>query len=145
MAASFRFLLPLLCLPVLALAADDPRVMRLEQDVRNLQREVQVLSRQIEQLRLQSTRPGGEVRQSPAPVMASDAPGWLDASKWKRVKPGMPEFEVISLLGPPTSTREKGGARELLYALEVGTSAFLGGSVVLRDGKVVEAHLPTLK
>lgn len=145
MSASIRVLL-LLCLPVMAVAADDSRVMRLEQDVRNLQRELQALSRQIEQLRLQTTRPGADGRSPPPPVIVSPTdPAWLDAAKWKRVTPGMPELDALAMLGPPTSIREKDGARELLYAIEVGTSAFLGGSVVLRDHKVVEVRIPTLK
>lgn len=132
-------------LPVVALAADDARVMRLEQDVRNLQREVQNLARQIDQLRLQTTRPGSDGRLPPPRPVITDTSGWLDAAKWKKVRPGMNELEVISALGPPTSIRERDGARELLYAMEIGTSAFLGGSVLLRDRKVVEVQVPTLK
>ncbi|HEX6398073.1 MAG TPA: hypothetical protein VFZ95_11660 [Steroidobacteraceae bacterium] len=135
----------LLCLPAVAVAADDARVMRLEQDVRNLQRDVQNLSRQIDQLRLQTTRPGSDGRPPPPPPTVTDTSGWLDAAKWKKVRPGMSELEVISLLGVPTSTRERDGARELLYAMEIGTEAFLGGSVVLRDRKVADVQMPTLK
>jgi hypothetical protein len=96
-------------------------------------------------MRLQTTRPGSDGRLPPTPVISSTGPDWLDASKWKRVSPGMAELEVLSLLGPPTSTREKDGARELLYAMEVGTSAFLGGSVELRDGRVVAVRIPALR
>jgi hypothetical protein len=138
-------LLVLCCLPVAALAADDARVMRLEQDVRNLQREVQNLARQLDQVRLQTTRPTADGRLPPPPPPVADSSGWLDAAKWKKLRPGMNELEVISALGPPTSTRERDGARELLYAMEVGSSAFLGGSVILRDRKVVEVQVPTLK
>lgn len=144
MTLTLRFVL-LLCLPVAALAADDSRVMRLEQDVRNLQRELQALSRQVEQLRLQTSRPGTDDRLPPPAPVVTTGPTWLDAARWKRVAPGMPELDVVSLLGTPTSTREKDGTRELLYAMEVGTSAFLSGSVLLRDRKVVEVRIPTLK
>jgi hypothetical protein len=133
----------LLVLPAAALAADDARVMRLEQDVRTLQREVQNLSRQIDQLRLQTTRPSADGRLPPPPV--TDSSGWLDAAKWKKLRPGMSELDVISTLGTPTSTRERDGAHEMLYATEIGSSAFLGGSVLLRDRKVVEVQVPTLK
>jgi hypothetical protein len=126
-----------------AVLADDARVMRVEQDVRNLQREVQNLSRQIDQLRLQTTRPSADGRLPPTPV--TDTSGWLDASKWKKLRPGMSELEVITTLGAPTSTRERDGAQELLYAMEIGSAAFLGGSVLLRDHKVVEVQAPTLK
>ena len=140
-----RVLSLLLILPAAALAADDARVTRLEQDVRSLQRDVQNLSRQVDQLRLSTTRPGTESRLPPPPPPVADVSGWLDATKWKKLRPGMSELEVISTLGTPTSTRERDGARELLYAMEIGSSAFLGGSVVLRDRKVVEVQMPTLK
>jgi hypothetical protein len=110
-----------------------------------LQRDVQNLSRQVDQLRLSTTRPGTDSRLPPPPPPVADASGWLDAGKWKKLRPGMSELEVISTLGTPTSIRERDGARELLYAMEIGGSAFLGGSVVLRDRKVVEVQAPTLK
>jgi hypothetical protein len=132
-------------LPAAALPADDARVMRLEQEVRTLQRDVQNLSRQFDQLRLQTTRPTTDGRLPPPPPPVADTSGWLDAAKWKKLRPGMSELDVISTLGAPTSTRERDGARELLYAMEIGSSAFLSGSVVLRDRKVVEVQSPTLK
>jgi hypothetical protein len=138
-------ILVLLLSPVAALAADDARVMRLEQEVRTLQRDVQNLSRQIDQLRLQTSRPSPDGRRPPPPPPATDTSGWLDAAKWQKLRPGMSELEVISLLGAPTSTRERDGGRELLYAMEIGTAAFLGGSVLLRDRKVVEVQVPGLK
>jgi hypothetical protein len=147
--AWIRRILLLLFVPAVALAADDARVTRLEQDVRTLRREVQVLSRQIDELRLQTTRPGIDGR-PPPPALALDTPSpsvaaWLDAGKWERLRPGMSELEVISALGPPSSVREQNGTRELLYAMEIGSSTFLGGSVRLRERAVVEVRIPTLK
>ena len=57
----------------------------------------------------------------------------------------MSELEVIGALGPPTSMREEGGTRVLLYAMEIGASGFLGGSVKLRERAVVEVAQPTLQ
>ena len=56
----------------------------------------------------------------------------------------MSELEVIDLLGAPTSMRAEGDARVLLYAMEIGSSGFLRGSVTLRDRAVVEVQQPTL-
>ena len=52
---------------------------------------------------------------------------------------------VVSLLGPPTSMREESGARVLFYALEIGTSGFLGGSVTFRNRAVAEVKTPVLQ
>jgi hypothetical protein len=41
--------------------------------------------------------------------------------------------------------REEEGARVLLYAMEVGASGFLGGSVTLRERAVVEVRQPVLQ
>jgi hypothetical protein len=57
----------------------------------------------------------------------------------------MSELEVIGILGPPTSLRQEGDARVLLYAMEIGVTNFLGGSVEFRDQAVSEVHKPTLK
>jgi hypothetical protein len=138
------FLLLLAALPVTATAADEGRFSYLEQEVRNLQRQVQRLSRQVDELS-RPARAGATVKapQPGAPAGGSDE--WIDAAKWARVKPGMSELEAMTLLGPPTSMREENGARVLFYALEIGASGFLGGSVTLRDRLVTEVRTPQLQ
>jgi len=134
----------LLFLPLLAQATDEGRISFLEQEVRNLQRQVQALSRQVDELRTRPDRPDARGDVNPAaPAVAST--DWVDAAKWKRVRTGMSEIEVIGTLGPPTSMREEDGDRVLLYAMEIGPSGFLGGSVKFRDHKVVQVLQPTLR
>jgi len=136
-------LMTLVCLP--ASAADDPRLSFLEQEVRNLNRQVQSLSRQMDALRTPPRRIAPESGAPRAAGPVDELPRWVDAAKWRQLRSGMSEIEVISALGPPTSMREAGGARVLLYALEIGESGFLGGSVTLRDRAVVEVHQPRLQ
>jgi hypothetical protein len=140
-----RILVVLLALmPLTASAADEQRISFLEQEVRNLQRQVQMLSRQLDELR---TRPDRPTAQTPAAavVPASGSDQWIDAARWRQVRRGMNELEVIDQLGPPTSMRTEGDARVLLYAREIGASGFLGGSVTLRDRTVTEVRPPTLQ
>jgi hypothetical protein len=143
-----RLLLVFLILPLAASAADEGRISFLEQEVRNLQRQVQILSRQVDELRTQPDRlkPGSfpPVRAEPISASAESLPRWVDASSWRRVRPGMSELDVIGALGPPTSMREEDGTRVLLYAMEIGASGFLGGSVKFRQRAVVEVLQPTL-
>jgi hypothetical protein len=113
--------------------------------VRTLQRQVQDLSRQLDQARLQTSRPGLENGIAPPSALVAASPAWVDAAKWRRLASGMGELEVIATLGTPTSTREVNGARELFYAVDIGPAAFLAGSVLMRDHKVVEVRIPTLK
>ena len=136
----------LLAAPLTAVAADDFKVSQLEQDVRELQRQLQAQARQIAALQSQLTRPGEPLR-LPAPGAAEPVTdtSWIDAAKWQRVSAGMKELEVVTLLGPPTTMRVNAGTRVLLYATEVGSSGFLGGSVTLRDGVVVEVKKPVLQ
>jgi hypothetical protein len=140
-----RFLAVVLITTALtAQAADDPRVSFLEQEVRNLHRQVDALSRRVDDLRTRPDRPKGVG----APAVKTAADGstqWVDAASWKKIHPGMSELEVIGMLGPPTSMREENGARTLLYALEIGASGFLGGSVVFRDRVVAEVRQPALQ
>ena len=133
-------------LSVTASAADDPRVSFLEQEVRNLHRQVDLLSRQVDELRTRPDRPRSTAaRAVPATAAPARSTQWVDAGLWKRIQQGMSELEVIATLGPPTTMREENGARILLYALEIGASGFLGGSVAFRDGAVVEVRQPTLQ
>lgn len=132
-----------------AVAADDDtyRLMKLEQDVRNLERQVQTLTRQLDELRQQQSRAGDRgpsTRSSSAPAGASST-AWLEAARWDRVRKGMSELAVIDVLGPPSSMREENGARVLLYATEMGASGFLGGSVEFRDRAVTAVNKPVLK
>jgi hypothetical protein len=57
----------------------------------------------------------------------------------------MSELDVIGSLGPPNTIREEEGARVLLYAMEIGSARFLGGSIKLRQRAVVEVLAPTLQ
>jgi len=129
-----------------AMAADDLKVSQLEQDVRDLQRQVQSLSRQIEMQRVQPAAPTQTLRPNTTSSTAGgEAPAWVDAAKWQKLQPGMSELEVVTLLGPPTSMRADGNQRILLYALEIGSSGFLGGSVTLRDRALVSVQKPVLQ
>ena len=130
-------------------AADDDtyRLMKVEQDVRNLEREVQTLTRQLDELRQQQSRAGerGSSARSPSAPAVASSTAWLEASRWDRLRTGMSELEVIGLLGAPTSMRQDGDTRVLLYALEIGSSGFLGGSVEIKDRAVTAVNKPVLK
>jgi len=147
-----RHPLPVLLVVLLsfsAVAADDDtyRLMKVEQDVRNLERQVQTLTRQLDDLRMQQSRAGDRIpsaRASSAPAGASST-AWLEATRWDRVRTGMSELEVIGVLGQPTSMRQDGDTRVLLYAMEIGSSGFLGGSVELKDRAVTAVNKPVLK
>jgi hypothetical protein len=131
-------------LPVVA-AAQDTRVSYLEQEMRNLQRQVQALSRQVEELGSRPARLENRDRSHDVASAADAAAAWLDAGKWQRLRVGMSELEVIGSLGPPTSMRTEDGTRVLFYAMEIGDSGFLSGSVKFRDGLVIEVQRPELR
>jgi hypothetical protein len=129
-------------------AADDLRVRQLENEVMRLQREIDAQSRRIEGLE-RSVRNDVASRTVPSgPARTADSsPAWLVNANWDRLEPGMKELEVIAILGRPTSVRveENGGARSLLYALELGPEAVLAGSVRMGDSGVAEINRPVLK
>jgi hypothetical protein len=143
--ARVLFALLLLSAPIAILAADDLKVSQLESDVRDLKRQVQGLTRQIDGLKSELSRAGNRPGVRPTTSAAIPSSGtWVDAAKWQRLRPGMSELEVIEALGSPTSMRGDKASRMLFYAMEIG-SGFLGGSVELRDGVVVEVRKPTLQ
>lgn len=129
-------------------AADDFKVIRLEQTILELERRVEDLSRQIVELQRRSVGPPARP-EGPAecPAAPDCSPAWLSAANWNRVRAGMGEFEVIGLLWPPSSVRgtPDSDSRTLLYAMEIGASGFLSGRVTLRGRRVIEVELPVLK
>jgi prefoldin subunit 5 len=135
----------LICVALPAFAENDPRVPFLEQEIRDLQRQVLTLNRRIDELSTRPARLPAQTTDERTLQSPSELPLWVDASKWQRLRVGMSELEVINALGAPTSMREEGDARVLLYAMEIGSSGFLGGSVKLRDRAVVELKQPTLQ
>jgi hypothetical protein len=140
-----KFICVLLVLASSAVHAADFKMIKLEQDVRNLERQVQDLSRQLEELS-RRTQTSGTKSVAPEPGVQRTGTDWLAVDHWKQVRPGMSELEVIDLLGPPTSLRgDASSGRTLLYAMEIGSSGFLSGSVSLKERKVVEVEIPTLK
>jgi hypothetical protein len=144
---------PLLAACVLAFAsplsaAEDFRVMKLEQDVRTLEREVQTLQRLVNDLQQRARRAdpavGFDTDRAPPAIESEQA--WLKASAWSRVRPGMSELEVIEILGKPTALRpDANDRRALLYTLEIGATSYLTGSVAFDGGKVVEIVKPTVR
>jgi len=140
--------LSLLCLlSFTAAGADDFKIIKLEQDVRNLERQVGELNRQV--AALQRHGASAEVPASPRERDVPDSNGnplWYSRANWDRLRVGMDELDVIRLLGTPTSVRgAEGKERTLFYAVEIGTAAFLGGSVELRERRVVGVKAPVLK
>jgi hypothetical protein len=136
------------------------QVNRLEQEVRDLRRELDLQRRRLEDLERMTTRgpagpgtgaarprtPAGTPAASTGTARAGEAQ-WLASANWEQVRPGLAELEVVALLGPPTSMRvaDDGRRRILLYALEIGSSGYLAGNVVLEDGRVVTVEHPRLR
>lgn len=135
----------LLLAPVAAGAADSIEISRVQQDIRDLKRDVEALTRRMDELRVQLARPGDTPVRATAPPVAGGTGAWVDAAKWRQVKVGMSELEVIAALGAPTSMRTEGTGRVLLYAMEIGTTGFLAGSVTLRERVVAEVQTPMLR
>lgn len=130
------------------------QVNQIEQDLRDLRRQVEAQQRRIEVLERSAggaaprgpSAPRGTATPRPAPTPATAAP-WLSAANWAAIRPALPELDVIARLGPPTSMRvaDDGRRRTLFYALEIGTSGYLAGNVVLEDGRVVSVESPRLR
>jgi len=139
----------LLAISLPCFAADDFKVIELEQDVLELERRVEELSRQLAQLQQRGTASTAAAGATPQkrPGAQACSPAWLSAANWRRVRPGMGEFEVIDILGPPSSVRgaPEAQSRTLMYAMEIGPSAFLSGRVDLKDRRVIEAQVPALR
>jgi hypothetical protein len=126
--------------------ADELRERQLELDITQLRRELQAQARRIDELE-RLVRLDAPSRSSSRGIAAAESPpGWLLAANWNRIKPSMTELEVIAILGKPSSVRAgNGSTRTLLYALEIGTGAFLAGSVEVGPNGVTAVSKPALR
>ena len=131
---------------VWAAPIDEFRISSIEQELHDLQNAIREQARVLSEL--QQRGAVGAATMPPTLQAATPNTGqrWLSAASWQKLKPGMSELEVIELLGPPNQLRaDDNGARQLLYALEIGRSGFLSGKVLMRDGKVVQIEQPVLR
>lgn len=130
-----------------SVAQEDIRVRQLEGEVQRLQRELATQARRIDQLE-RDTRLGASTR-VPAGTsrQAESSPAWLVVASWDRIRTGMKELEVISILGRPTSVRQgsEGASSTFFYALELGPNAVLAGNVRFGKEGVAEVRKPELR
>jgi hypothetical protein len=139
-----------LALPSPAFAQDELRVRQLENDVRQLQRQVEMQNQRIDRLETNARAPGAGSVPPPldiGPRAADSSPAWLVSTNWDKLHTGMKELDVIALLGRPTSVRndESGKTHTMFYAMELGPNAFLTGTVRFGDAGVAEINRPTLR
>ena len=104
--------------------------------IASLQREVAAQSERIARLEAEVARLVAALGSPPAsqPTGARSVPAqrdaWMTATAWARIRLGMSERQVISILGPPTS-REVNiiDTVTLFYRGEVVGSGFVSGNV----------------
>ncbi|MFQ2006792.1 hypothetical protein ACK34G_15935 [Aeromonas veronii] len=138
------YLFLLLTLGPSTLWADDAvRIRQLEEDIRILKRTVIDQSERIDALerQLSTSAPASTIgKRSPAPA-GTVTGGWHSPANWGRVKDGMSQSQVVSLLGQPTSIENIGPYRTLFYRGEVNGS-FVSGNAKLTDDRVWQVNEP---
>jgi hypothetical protein len=129
--------------------ADDVRVNQIMLDVQDLQRTVRDQARRIDELERSLAQARFSLGAGPASRgQPLKPPGeeWLQSRNWERVRTGMTAQDVIAVLGAPASMRESDdGRKTLLYAMQLGASGYLAGSVVIANDRVVEVTRPLLR
>jgi hypothetical protein len=137
-----------------AAAAEDLRIHQLMQDINELKQMVREQAQRIDRLESQfASRSPAAALPVPNPSsagaagMVPESRRWLAPANWDRLRPGMSEQEVLTILGYPTSVRSAPDSSDktLFYTVQLGPSGFLSGHVVLADHKVREVEKPTLQ
>ncbi len=112
------------------IAEQDRRLSELEQAVRALQEGSA------------RGRPDANVRRSRPTVSGQALPPWQVPGNWDRIKVGMSESQVTSILGPPTSAEQVAGLRTLFYRGEVSGSGLVSGNIKLGEDRVYLVNKP---
>jgi len=146
------------CLPafvllvtVPAIADDAARISRLETEIQQLRALVDEQARRIQRLEedlnrraatsVPQPRPRAGDMRTEAPASASRQP-WHQSAPWDRVAKGMPEADVVRILGAPTAAESVGALKSLFYRGAAPGGPPLAGHVNLKEGRVVAVSKP---
>ncbi|MBI3044198.1 MAG: hypothetical protein HYY78_15365 [Betaproteobacteria bacterium] len=130
-----------------ALAQQSERVRHIEREIQILKKALEDQGRRIELLERAIQGPSQAVEPT-APTGAQNQPPsfsaypWHDKNSWGRVKDGMSEAQVMSILGRPTSVNTVGGFKTIFYRGEVAGSGSVSGNVKLQDDRVWQVNKP---
>lgn len=105
-------------------------------------RQQEQLTRMTPQQERSSEGAVGEPHVSSSPPSARGGLPWHRAEAWRRLKDGMSERQVLSILGNPTSTKDLHPFRTLFYRGEVTGSGFVSGNVQLQEDRVWQVNVP---
>lgn len=115
-------------------AQEPERIWQLQNEVEVLKNKVLELNQRIDGLEqaLKGKPPGS----SSAPENAVTSPQlstmdqpWHEAKNWSRIKLGMSEEQVKSILGPPTDAKRLSRVKTLYYQGDVRKSGLVSGNV----------------
>lgn len=128
-----------------AASAQQPdRVRQLEQEVNLLKRTASEQAMRIERLERELRGAASATDSSGAapsqPRIAVSTP-WHDRKSWGSVKNGMSEAQVMTILGPPTTTEAR-GFKTLFYRGEVPGSGSVSGNIKLHEDRVLQVNTP---
>lgn len=135
--------LVLLSAPLAAQESNLPeRVKTLETEVALLKRVAADQDRRIAELELKLNLASSAARKEVPTPLPGPSESWRTESAWGRLKDGMSEGQVRTILGQPTSTKDVGPYRTLYYRGEVAGSGFISGNVQLSDDRVWQVNEP---
>lgn len=137
---SLSVVLALACSQVIG-AKDASRIQQLEKDIAVLKRTVVEQSKRIEALERQLPPAASAPSRSPSKQSDSTRRGWNNPASWSRVKYGMSQSQVVSILGQPTSIEDMGSVRTLFYRGEVN-GRLVSGNVRLADDRALVVNAP---
>ena len=121
-----------------------------EDRIASLQREIAAQAQRISRLEAEVARLTAALGVTPAPqptgARSRVAPrgAWMTAAPWGRIKRGMSERQVISILGSPTKREVDSIKITLFYQGEVADSGYVSGNIQLwlDDNRVWSINRP---
>ena len=125
-----------------AWADDSARIRQLEDDVKILKQSIVKQGNRINTLERQlSTTISPSNYNNKLPTEGDTSGGWHNLTNWQRIKHGMSERQVISILGQSTSFTSLLPNRTIYYRGKVNGS-FVTGNIDFEDDRVMRVHIP---
>jgi hypothetical protein len=119
----------------------DPQTGKLVKEIEDLKQSVAEQDKRIAELEKAVKILQAALIPVPKPIPANTPP-WRSPSSWNQIKTGMPEAQVVEILGPPTSVQSVTDSRILFYQPDAHSTSSLSGTVTLMDDRVIAMSPP---
>jgi len=113
-------------------------IISLKQAINELNTRIEKLEKIFNNIEISESK----TSQSYSSVSHKNQLPWHNKKNWEKIRDGMSESQVISILGEPTSKKDVGSYKTIFYQGEVSGSGFVSGNIKFDEDRVWGINIP---